>query len=207
MAAELTAKAFREQLEALCPLVDHLRCMFGAARHAFNRHSTTELQELARLRNSLTLEIDPFFEKAEKALKNPKAADEPYWQRLHSILTHLEIIAANIASLETPIREKSKDNIIFSDKDFMFVNHLFTHHTGLMRTLVDIFKRDDPSLKEYIVKESEELIAGCSAAAAAHESHQMERLGQPKAWYIYLSILDHTRVILQHLMDIVTQLS
>lgn len=207
MAEEFTEQAFREQLDALCPTVDNLRRMFGAIRHAFNRNSTAELEELARLQDTITLDLDPVFEKAEEALKKPSATEKPYWLRLHGILTHLEIIGANAASLESPIRKKIKDNTIFSDKDFMHVNHLFTQHAGLMRALVDILKQDNAPLKEYILKESEQLIAGCFAATADHETHMMNSFGQPKAWSIYLSMLDHTRVILRHLMDIVKLLS
>jgi hypothetical protein len=36
MGEELKKEAFRSQLKALCPIVDNLRLMLGAAQHAFN---------------------------------------------------------------------------------------------------------------------------------------------------------------------------
>ena len=47
---------FAHQLHALCPIVDTLRLMFGAARHAFNRSSKAELEELAKLQDTFTLD-------------------------------------------------------------------------------------------------------------------------------------------------------
>ena len=203
MAPQLTANAWREQLGALCPTVDNLRRMLGTARHAFNRHSTEDFAELVRLLDAVSLALDPVFEKTEKALQNPGAADRPYWGRLHEVITHLELMGAAIVALENPIREKIKDNIIFSDKDFIHINQVFTHHTGLLRALADIFTTDNASLKDYVLQESEALITGGFAAVAAHESHTLESLGQPKAWSIYLSLLDHSRIIVRHLMDVV----
>ena len=59
MAVELRKEAFLDQLKALCPTVDNLRLMLGAARHAFNRHSLAKLEEIARLKDEITFALDP----------------------------------------------------------------------------------------------------------------------------------------------------
>ena len=67
MAEELKKEAFLNQLKALCPTVDNLRLMLGAARHAFNRHSLAKLEEIARLKDDITFALDPIFEQVEAA--------------------------------------------------------------------------------------------------------------------------------------------
>lgn len=203
MAEEIREKAFREQLDALCPTLDNLRLMLGAARHAFNRHSSKELEELAKLQDTLTLDLDTVFEKVELALKKKRQAEKPYLLRLHGILTHLEIIGAHAVALAEPIKRKTRDGVIFSDEDFTYLNNLFSAHTGLMRALVDVFKQDNPTLRTYMLNESKKLIEECFAAATDHQTRMMEGVGQPQAWSIFLSILDHLRLILRHLIDIV----
>jgi Na+/phosphate symporter len=203
MTKELKEKTRPKHWEDLCPTVDNLRLMLGAARHAFNRHSAAELEELAKLQDEITLDLDLVFEEVELALEKTSETEKPYWLQLQGILTHLEIIGANIAALEGPIRKKIKSNVMLSDKDVMYLNNLFSCQTGLMRSLVDIFKKNDPVLKKYLIQESERLIAECFAATAEHETRMMDNFGQPQAWSVYLSLLEHTRIILHHLIDII----
>jgi Na+/phosphate symporter len=197
---------FAHQLHALCPIVDTLRLMFGAARHAFNRSSKAELEELAKLQDTFTLDIDVFFEDVEKGLEKAGASDKPALLRLQGILTHLEIVGANISAMSDPIRRKIKFGATFADVDFYYLNNLFTQHTGFMRGLVDVFKHDDSMLRSYLLHESQKIIEQCYRAGVDHETRMVDGFGQPEAWSIYLSILDHTRIILRHVMDIVKAL-
>ncbi|MBM4284018.1 MAG: hypothetical protein FJ128_02045 [Deltaproteobacteria bacterium] len=207
MAGELTEKGWRQELRALCPLVQNLRLMVGAARHSFNRHSTAHLAEMIQLGDNVTVNIDPFFEKAEKGLKGTAEPDRARWQRLHDLLTHLELMAVAIVSLEYPIREKIKDNIIFSDADVFYLNNLFSRQTGLLRTLEDVLHQDNASLKSYLLTEGRRVVDESFEAAANHETHTLESMGQPRAWSVYLSLVDRHREILKHLLHIVQTLS
>ena len=96
---EKLEKDFKDQLKALCPLVDNLRLMIAAARHAFNRHSQAQLEEMARLREDFTLDLDPFFLKVEKTLEKGPPAEKPYALKLQEILTHLELMAAKMVNI------------------------------------------------------------------------------------------------------------
>jgi Na+/phosphate symporter len=202
MAEDLTKEAFSGQLKALCPLVDNLRLMLGAARHAFNRHSLAKLEEIAELRDDLTLDIDPFFELVEAGLGKGAETDKPNYLKLREILSHLEFTGAKIAGLADLIRHKGNHGAIFADKDFFQVNDLFSRQTGLLRALVDIFHYDDASLKAYLLHEGEELRASCFQDQVEHQTRMVSH-GQPDDWSIYLDMLDHFRQILGHLMDIV----
>ena len=202
MAEELKKEAFRNQLKALCPTVDNLRLMLGAARHAFNRHSQAKLEEIAQLQDTITFELDPIFEQIEVALDKSSKTDNPYLIRLHGVLSHLELISHKIAGLADPIRRKGNQGAIFSDTDFFKINDLFSQVTGLMRALVDIFLYDDPSLKAYVQNESQKVKETCYQGEIEHGTQMMDSPGQHNAWSIYITMLDRFGEILDHLMDI-----
>lgn len=206
MAKELKKEAFGNQLKALCPTVDNLRLMSAAARHAFNRHSLAKLEEIARLKDDISIDLDPIFEQLEVGLGKSSEADKPYLLKLQGILSHLELMADKIAGLAEPIRRKGKHGAILSDQDFFHVNDLFSQQMGLMRALVDIFLYDDASLKAYVLNESQKLRGTCFQEEVEHETRMMDGPGQYNAWSIYLVILDHFREILGHLMDMVRSL-
>jgi len=206
MAEAASEKNFRSHIKALCPLVDHIRLMIAAARHAFNRHSRDQLEEMARLQKTFTLDIDPFFEKVEQGLKKCSAADRPDLLKLQKILTHLELMADKVAGLSEPLRYKANHGAILSDQDVFAVNNLFAQLTGLMRTLVDIFQVDDASLKAYMVQECQKITDGWFHSETDHEARMMDTPGQPDAWSVYLAILETSRAIAGHLVDIVKSL-
>jgi len=198
-----TEQAFQKTLNNLCPTIDNLRLMIGAARHAFNRHSVKELEGLTALQDTVTLDLDLVFEKVEIALEKRREAEKPVLLRLQDVLTQLEIMGAHIAGLAEPIRMKTKGGALFSDEDVIFVNNLFSKLTGFMRTLVDIFKYRDPVLRKYLLSESTDLIKECFAKNKDHETRMMDGFGHPQAWGIFLAILEQARLILTHLIELV----
>lgn len=206
MGEEQRQQDFKEQVKALCPLVENMRLMIAAARHAFNRHSQAQLEEMARLQQDFTLDIDPFFEQVERGLKKGSAADKPYLLKLQKILTNLELMTDKIARMADHLRHKANHGAILSDQDFFAVNNLFSQLTGFMRSLVDIFQINDASMKAYVLQESDKLTAGWFKSETDHETKMMDTPGQPDAWSIYLAILEISREILGHLEDIVKSL-
>ncbi len=206
MEKHFTAETFRKQLKALCPLVDQVRLMLGAARHAFNRHSQVQLAEMARLQKTIILDLDPLFEEVEAGLAQTPAADQSHLLQLKGILSHLELMAHTVAGLAEPIRRKGNHGAILSDKDFFHLNDSFSRLMGLMRALVDILLHDDPSLKAYALRECQSLRDTCFGEETEHETRMMDSPGQPDAWSIYLEILDSFREILAHYQDIVNSL-
>ncbi len=206
MAEEQREKAFQDQLKALCPLVDNMRLMIAAARHAFNRHSQAQLEEMARLHKSFTVEIDPFFEQVEKGLKKASADDKPYLLKLQKTLTNLELMADKIAGLADHLRYKAKQGAILSDHDFFSVNNLFSHLSGFMETLVDIFQVNDAPTRAFVLQESQKIRDVWFHSETEHETRMMDTPGQPNAWSIYLAILEVSREVMGHLEDIIKSL-
>jgi Na+/phosphate symporter len=199
-------QAFKEKLKALCPLVDNIRLMIAAARHAFNRHSPAQLEEMARRQKALTLDIDPFIEEVEEGLKKGSAEDRPYLLKLQNILSHLELMADRVASLADHLRYKANHGVILSEQDFFTVNDLFSQLTGFMRVLVDIFEINDADIKAYILQESQKLTDIWFKAEAEHRTRMMDTPGQPGAWSVFLAILERSREIAGHLADIIKSL-
>lgn len=206
MAEEHGEKPFRERLKALCPLVDQVRLMLAAARQAFNRHSQAQLEEMARLHKSFTLEIDPFFEKVKKDLRKASADDKTYLHKLQKILTELELMAHKVAGLAEQLRYKAKQGAILSDQDFFAVNNLFSQLTGFMRSLVDIFQLNDPAHKAYVLAEGRKLSGSWFGSQSEHKTQMMDTPGQPGAWSVYLAILEVSREVVKHLENIVKSL-
>jgi len=195
-----------ELLDALSPVIENLGRMLGVARHAFNRESLEDLQEITRLRGVASQEIEGILERVERATAEQSEAERVPLLRIHETLNHLRLICENIAMLAEPIRKKIIDKLLFSDKAFFDVNYFFTHQTGLMRALSDIVKADNQSLRRYAEEEGQHLIKVCLNAETEHENRLIEGICLPKSSPVFLGILDHMRIVCRHVLGIVNLL-
>ena len=194
---------FDELVDALSPVIENLRRMLGAARHAFNRNNLEDVQELTRLRGVTSQEIKATLEKVESATAKRPEAERIRLVRIHEILNHMQLICENIAALGEPIRKKILDKLLFTDKAFFDVNYVFTHQTGLMRSLLDYLKTDNQLLRKYSEEEAQNLIEVCLNAATEHENRLIEGICLPQASPVFLGILDHMRLICRHVLGVV----
>ena len=192
-----------ELVDALSPVIENLRRMLGAARHAFNRNNLEDVQELTRLRGVTSQEIKATLEKVESATAKRPEAERIRLVRIHEILNHMQLICENIAALGEPIRKKILDKLLFTDKAFFDVNYVFTHQTGLMRSLLDFLKTDNQLLRKYSEEEAQNLIEVCLNAATEHENRLIEGICLPQASPVFLGILDHMRLICRHVLGVV----
>ena len=191
------------RLQELDPIVENMRLMLGAARHAFNRHSQSQLAEIAQLLEDITLDIDPVFEDLEEDLEKASEDDKPDLLKLKEIVSQVELMAHRIADLAEPIRRKGNKGAILADKDLFCINDLFSHLTGFMRTLVDILHINDAALKAYVVIEGEKLRDECFRNETEHETRMMDSPGQAGAWSIFIDLLNGFREIVGHLLNII----
>jgi len=192
-----------ELVDALSPVIENLRRMLGAARHAFNRNNLEDVQELTRLRGVTSQEIKATLEQVESATAKRPEAERIRLVRIHEILNHMQLICENIAALGEPIRKKILDKLLFTDKAFFDVNYVFTHQTGLMRSLLDYLKTDNQLLRKYSEEEAQNLIEVCLNAATEHENRLIEGICLPQASPVFLGILDHMRLICRHVLGVV----
>jgi len=192
-----------ELFDALSPAIENLRRMLGAARHAFNRNSLEDLQELTRLRGVTSQEIKATLEQVERATAERSEAERVPLLRIHEILNRLQLMCENIAALAEPIRKKIVDKLLFTDKAFFDVNYIFTHQTGLMRSLLDFLRTDNQLLGKYAEEEGQNIIQVCLNAATEHENRLIEGICLPQASPVFLGMLDHMRLICRHVLGIV----
>jgi Na+/phosphate symporter len=190
-------------LADLAASVDNLRHMIGAARQAFNRSSLAELEEILRLQDIVTLDLDEYFEEIELAQSEPANAENAYLKKLYGILGHLEHSADEIKQMTEPIRRKIKEATLFPDKDYFHVNDLFTHIKGFLRGLADLFHAENPSLKKYLLSEADDLLAHCFRAVTEHETTMTHSFGHPHAFAIYLEMIENFKLMLNHLKNII----
>jgi Na+/phosphate symporter len=203
MKTEYSEKYYRSQLAALSPSVDNLRLMCGAARQAFNRSSLAELEEIKRLQDDITLDLDEFFEEVELAQAEKGNEGNPFLKKIYGILGHLEHIGDELNKIAEPIQRKIKESTLIADRDYFHVNDLFTHVKGLLRGLADLFHAENPPLKRYLLGETDNLLEHCFKAATEHETTMSHSFGHPHAFAIYLEMLEKFKLMLNHLINIV----
>lgn len=198
----MTESTLKEQLALLSPIVYKLINITGAARNAFNRHSRESLAHLKNLQEAVAQEISMAFQGTDKLVARRSGEERAGFLRLHSILTHLNIIAGTFAGLADPLDKKIKGGVLFSDKAVSQTNFLFDQLTGLLRSLVDIILTENEFLKKYAVEESQKLTRACMSFATEHEDRLIEGLCTPQAAPIFLAVLDRVQIIGQHQTDI-----
>jgi Na+/phosphate symporter len=199
----MMAKRFpEEQVELFSPIVDRLLTMMGAARDAFNRHSRSRLEELQSLQR-LVEQAGRDTATELQALGTQTPEDEkPALIRSHSILEHLQAIGGQITGCRDPIDQKISGGILFSDKAVTQANFLFDQHSGIIRSVLDIFKTDNDFLKQYVLEESRKLGQACLTFATEHETRLIEGICLPQAAPIFLALLDRMGAIAQQEMQI-----
>lgn len=203
MKTDYSETYYRARLAALSPTVDNIRLMVGAMRQGFNRSSLADLEEVNRLQDIITLDLDEFFEEVELAQAEKANADNFYLKKLYQILGHLEHMADEIKKMSEPIRRKIKESTLISDKDYFHVNDLFTHVKGLLRGLADLFHAENKALKKYLRGDADQLLATCFAAATEHETTMTHSFGHPHAFAIYLEMLERFKLFLNHLINLI----
>ena len=202
---EKGGKTSPTQYKALGPLGETLQQMIAAARQVFNRHSQSQLEEMARLRRTFTLDVDPFFELVETGLKKDFSVERPNRSTSRGSSPTWNSWPTRSAAWRTSAY-KANHGIILSEKDLFTVNNLFARLSGLMGALTDIFATNDAALKAYVRQESQKLAEECYRLETSHETEMMDTPGQPDAWSVFLAIVSASRGVAGHLTEIIKSL-
>jgi Na+/phosphate symporter len=193
--------------EMFNPIFAKLGDMVGAARDAFNRHSGISLEQLKTLHGELAQEIQNTEDNFETLAAKASEKQQAPLVRLQSALTHLRMVGDILSELATPIGQKMKEGILFSDKAVAQANQLFDHLTGILRSILDTLKTDNEFLKRYVMEEGQRLTQACNDFATEHEARLIEGLCLPQAAPLFLALLNGMRTIGQHAMTIAKILS
>jgi Na+/phosphate symporter len=188
----MVAKRFaEEQVEVLSPNVDRLLTMIGAARDAFNRHSRDSLRELQSLQGSMSQAFQDTASHIKSLTGRKSGEEQAVLIRFNKTNDYLKVIGDNIGGCADPIERKIRGGVLFSDKAVTQANFLFDQHTGIIRSVLDIFKTDNEFLKKYVLEESRKLGQACL----------------PQAAPIFLALLDRMGAIAQQEVNIATLLA
>jgi Na+/phosphate symporter len=196
-----------EQVAVLSPIVDMLLTMIGAARAAFNRHSRNTLGELQSLHGTVKQTVQDRARELKSLIARKSGGEQVSLIRVHNTLDPLLVIGDNIGGCTDPIGRKIRGGVLFSDKAVTQANFLFDQHTGIIRSVLDIFKTDNEFLKKYVLEESRKLGQACIAFATEHEERMIEGLCLPQAAPIFLTLLDRMGAIAQQEVNIATLLA
>jgi Na+/phosphate symporter len=203
----MVAKRFsEEQVAVLSPIVDRLLTMIGAARDAFNRHSRDSL-EVQSLQGIVQQSVHDTARELKSLIARKSEDEQLNLIRVHTTLDHLMVIGDQIGGCKDPIEQKIRGGVLFSNKAVTQANFLFDQHTGIIRSVLDIFKTDNDFLKKYVLEESHKLGEACLSFATEHEERMIEGLCLPQAAPIFLALLDRMGAIAHQEVDIATLLA
>lgn len=187
--------------EKFGPIFDKLGAMVLAARDAFNRHSYNSLEYLKKIYEEFASETKTLSAELNDLLAKTRESERQSLLRLQSLLTRLQVVGENISALSTPIAQKIKGGVLFSDKAVTQINLLFDHQAGLLRSVMDVLKTDNEFLKRYIQEEGRNLVQSCNDFATEHEARLIEGVCLPQAAPLFLAMLDHMRTAGQHVVN------
>jgi Na+/phosphate symporter len=188
--------------EKFSPVFDKLGAMVVAARDAFNRHSQTSLEHLKKLYDDLNSDLNGLLNEINDLLAKAPEAQRTSLLRLQSLVTRLQVVGETLMALSSPISQKIKGGVLFSDKAVSQVNMLFDHQAGLLRSVMDVLKTDNAFLKRYIQEEGRKLVQSCNDFATEHEARLIEGVCLPQAAPLFLAILDQMRTAGQHVVNL-----
>lgn len=193
------SKPVKEQLDLFGAVVDNLAIMVEMARSAFNHHGRQILAEMEHHKVIVEEEIALATERIDTLLAHLNSKDQVEAIKLHSILSHLQVVTETLGELAHPLRRHISAGIPFSPKACIQVDDLFKGHLEVLRALADILKTDNAVLKTYIVEDKgPQLCRLCIEFATDHEARLIEGLCTPHAAPLYLGILDCLRIMAQH---------
>jgi Na+/phosphate symporter len=180
-------------------VVDNLSIMVEMARSAFNHQCRQMLDEMEHQKGIIEEEFSLATERIDNQLSGLSGEAHVRVLKLHSVLSHLQIVIEALSELTHPLRRQIGDGIPFSPKACSQVNELFQRHLDIIRTLADILKTDNDILKTYIIDDKGPHLSNlCMEFATDHEARLIEGLCTPHAAPLYLGILDCLKVMAQH---------
>lgn len=191
-----------EDLAECALIVEQLIEVFGTAKKAFIHQRGQLLAQLNNQQDPLCRKIVSSMSRMiELASGKPEGERESYL-RLHSIYTHLQIIAETTCRLEEILHKQIKEGVLFSDKAVSQVSHLFDQQTEILSNLADIMRNGGREIYHNILDECKKLGRACLLFATEHETRLVEGLCFPQAAPLFIAILDQVQTIVHHEQEI-----
>jgi Na+/phosphate symporter len=196
-------QSIKDELELFGAVVDNLTIMVEMARSAFNHQSHQILDEMDNHQEIVEEEFVRATERIDALLANTTGKEQVRLLRLHSILSHLQMVTEALREMVGPLQKQIRGGIPFSPKASTETNQLFKIQLELLENLADIFKTDNDVLKTYLKNEKgPKLSQMCIDFATEHEDRLIEGLCTPHAAPIFLGIIDSIRIMTRHEMSV-----
>lgn len=202
----LEEHTIQEQLSECAPIVDQFIDVVNTAKKAFLHQRGQLLIQLSNQQDPLCRGIDSAILKMSELMSEKYGGEKEPYLRIHSILTHLRIIAETTCRLEETLQKQIKDGILFSDKAISQVSHLFDRQTEILSSLADIIRNGGKDLRQRTLDDCADLARSCLWFATDHETRLVEGLCFPQAAPLFLNILDQMQTIVHHEREVASLL-
>lgn len=194
--------AIQEQLVESGPVVDQLIDVINTAKKAFIHQRGQLLIQLNNQQDPLCRKISSAMLKMSTMATEKSGGEKESCLRLHSILTHLLIIAETTCHLEATLQKQIKDAVLFSDKAISQVSDIFDQQTAILGCLADVIRNADMEARHKALDECKKLGHSCLQYATDHETRLVEGLCFPQSAPLFLAILDQMLAIAHHEREI-----
>ena len=112
----------RKQLAELSPIIDQLTAEIDAGREAFVKQCCLFFDQSINRQESISMEISLAIRRMAGLMADRSDSTLDSYFQLHSILTHLQIIAETTACLEKTLKKQVQDCVLFSASDWFDMN-------------------------------------------------------------------------------------
>lgn len=192
----------RERLAESGPILDQLIDVINTAKKAFIHQRGPLLIQLNNQQDPLCRKISSAMLEMNALSTAKSGSEKESCLRLHSILTHLLIIAETTCHLEATLQKQIKDAVLFSDKAISQVSDIFDRQTAILGCLANVICNDDKEARHKALEECQKLGYSCLQYATDHETRLVEGLCFPQSAPLFLAILDQMLTIAHHEREI-----
>lgn len=188
-----------EQTKELGTMVSRVAAMSGTVRESLTGRKSLTGGDLVKEANDLIEEIAfTLAREDEEMFGEPIESRRPVF-RYQGILTHLQIVAATMASLVDEQQKRFRDGISLSGNALDHTDLLFTHQEMILCTLKEAIRSGDRAHLRAVCRACQELTHFCRQWAAEHERR---RASDPGA-SLFLKTLELLHELVRHEREIV----
>ena len=128
-------------------------------------------------------------------------------KELIAAVSHLHRVAEALKNMLPIVRNKIKDEILFSNKAVEELKYLFENTRKILKSAGDAFLTGNPVLVKYVLEEGVRLNEVGDNYAIEHEDRLISGVCIPKASPLYINILDCLSRVNWHTMRAVERFS
>lgn len=206
MEADASSNNLREATQRLSSMCLKAEKMLHITIDGFIRHSEESIKQaeetgddIFKYEKELTgflVEISGKTEEEKEQIKELIAA-----------ASHLHRVGEALKNMLPIVRNKIRDEILFSNKAVEELKYLFENTRKVLKSAGDVFLTRNPVLVKYVLEEGARLNEAGDNYAVEHEDRLIAGVCVPKASPLYINILDCLSRVNWHIMRAVERFS